>query len=870
MRVDVTPRHAEAVPGVAQAVTVTITNTSQVIGGYTIRILGADPGWVQLETDQISLFPDESRTVNASITPPRGIPAGSRRIAVQVRELTPPHDSTIHEIDLTVPSAAAAQMRVDPIAVTAGHRANFSLLVENTGNTIVSGYLAGDDPEGKVSFGFTPEGVTLSPGEHALVDMRASARRHVTGSPTVRMLAVYLDEASPEAFFGIEPTRPPARDERAALANATFVQKSVLTRGPLALLGLLAAVTVFALVITFALSRLVGQSTADRDLALQIAAAQNSNGSGGSSSIGGVVRQLTNGTPQSDVTVSVFDATDTSNPLVTTATDQAGKYRVSNLAAGKYKISYGGAGFVQLWYPNATDVADASTIALGPKTSLSRLDVTLGGVPATINGTVIGEDVSASTLYLERLPRAGDTPPTGITAPAANGAVPPPDNGDAVVQSVPIGSDGTFTLTDVPSPATYDLVVTKAGFATTTQRIDVGAGETRRGIQLTLSRGDGLISGTVNSGTGPQTNVTITATSGQSSTTTVSVSGTGAFTLRNLPTPASFTVVARKAGFASQTQTLALTSGEKLTGVQITLAKSSGSLQGTAFLLSSKQPVAGVAVTVTGGSTTVETGTQSQSAGTGSSRTNIGDWKVDGLPIPGTYTVTLTRADLETQTVAVSLNAAGNITPGSRGITIGANGDILVTMQSATATITGTVSQLKGTTGASAPVGEVTVTASSSTSSYTVVTASVPSGKTGQYLLAAVPPGTWTVSVSRAGTAPTSTIVSLSAGEVFRYSPKLQAPASISGTVSGTDEQRTPRRNWVVQLYEASQYPDVVAYSTTTDSLGRFRFPDVNAPQVYVVVARPTIGSAQVVSKTVQIAPSQTIDNIKLVGDPNG
>jgi uncharacterized membrane protein len=148
VRVGVAPRRADVTPGVPVPVTVTITNTTTVIGGYTIRVLGADPGWVELEADQISLFPDESRSVTAVITVPRGVPAGVRRIAVQVRELTPPEASTVVELDLTVPSDKSVQLRVDPLTVTAGRTAPFSVIVENAGNTVVQGELAGDDPEG--------------------------------------------------------------------------------------------------------------------------------------------------------------------------------------------------------------------------------------------------------------------------------------------------------------------------------------------------------------------------------------------------------------------------------------------------------------------------------------------------------------------------------------------------------------------------------------------------------------------------------------------------------------------------------------------------------------------------------------------------
>jgi hypothetical protein len=63
MRVHVTPLHAELTPGLAHPITISISNTETIIAGYTVRILGADPGWVELESDTVSLFPDETRTL---------------------------------------------------------------------------------------------------------------------------------------------------------------------------------------------------------------------------------------------------------------------------------------------------------------------------------------------------------------------------------------------------------------------------------------------------------------------------------------------------------------------------------------------------------------------------------------------------------------------------------------------------------------------------------------------------------------------------------------------------------------------------------------------------------------------------------------
>lgn len=877
MRVDVTPRQITFVPGSPQPITVSIANNETVIAGFTIRVLGADPGWVEMDTEEIALFPDESRQVSIMVTPPKGLAAGTRRIAVQVRELTPPYASTVAEIDMTVPTSPGMQLRVDPLSITAGKRANFGLLVENTGNTNVKGLFSGGDPENKVHFTFEPERVALAPGQHAVVDMEAAAKRHFFGNPTVRSLDVYFDDLPDDAFFadgvderdrfeGIE--NPPAtEEERAPRAGVTFVQRSVMSRSALSLLGLLFAATVFAVVITIALSKLVSQTTADRDLALQVAAARNAAAATGQSGVAGVVTELTSHQPVSGVSVAVYNTSNISAPVASTATNRAGNYSVTDLPAGQYKISFQGAGFVQLWYPGAADDSSATTIALARGQVRGGLNVALGGVPATVSGTVAGPDVAGATLYLETLPP--NTSPAAASQPLALGPSPapvtPPDNGGAVVQQVPIGADGSFSLSNVPSPSVYDLVVAKTGFATSTQRIDVSGGENRTGIQLTLSTGDGLIAGTITSPTGPLSGVTVTATTGQQSTNTVSLTGAqaGTFTLRSLPTPATFTLVAAKPGFAPQTLTVNLTAGQKLTGVAITLSPSSSSLHGVVLQLPNNAGAPGVRVTVTNGQTTVQTATES----TGS----VGSWKVGGLPIPGTYTVTFTRSDLQTQTLSVSLDGSGNISPGSAGSQVTAAG-ITVSMQLSTATVSGVISQPGGvnvcnpSTGA---IGEASVSLASGSATFSMTTATV-APNCGAYRIEELPPGTYTMTVSAGtGTTPSSQVITVSGGQTLIENVALPRPASMSGTVrcctAGSTAKPGQRAGWTVFIYQQDQYPTTVLTTTVTDAQGRFTFPNLLAG-TYVVSAGPTTDPSEALGTTqVNVQPSQQRTGVQIV-----
>jgi hypothetical protein len=881
MRVDLAPRSSVIEPGRTLPVTVLVTNTGELIGGYTLRVLGADPSWVRLDTDQLSLFPGTSQSVLINLTIPEGIAAGDRRIAIQVRELTPPYANAVEEIELHVPAAPAVHLQLDPVTVYGGRRASFGAVIENKGNTTVSGRLGGADAEDKLRFGFAPEAIKLAPGEHRIVELTTRARRPLMGSPMVRVFTVHLDERAERSLVdgpasparpgkpGLarqlldkqrgKPPAPPAaapKSDVPPLATGTFLQRPWLSRGPISLLGLLAAVTVFAIVITVALARLVGQSAADRDLALQVAQARNVSSSTGTAAMSGTVRLLTSGTPVPGVAVEAFSTADVANAIATTATNPAGAFTLPNLPEGSYKLRFRGAGFVQLWYPNAATDADASTIAIQPGQARQGLDVRLGGVPATISGTVTGDDVSAASVYLE-LPSAA-----GLSALAPSGAA-PPGTTQAIVRTVPVGSDGQFSIADVPSPSVYDLVVVKPGYANDVQRVDLGGGEDRKGIQLRLRKGDGLISGQVNGPSGALGGATITATSGSTVARTVSLTQdkVGGFTLLSLPTPASFTVVISKSGYASQTVTIALSAGQKLTGVAVSLGQSAGSLSGKVSVLPSGNPAQGVTVTVTNGALTVQTVTQS----TG----NVGSWTVGGLAIPSTYTVTFSRPDLAGQTVSVSLDQSGTITPGSQGARITSEG-IGVSMQSSTAVVRGTVSQRGALAEQGSPVrtGEVQINLVSGTSSFAVTSASKPDNRLGQFEIGGVPPGTYTLSVNRRGTSPTSTIVTLGAGEVRVYNPVLAAPAQISGVVSTANGQVRP--GWQVQLYLASQYPTVITRTVTTDSAGRYVLPDVDAPQSYVIEARPTASAAAQGSVTREINASEQLVVDITVPNPGG
>jgi hypothetical protein len=826
MRVDVTPRAAATTGRTPVVFTVSITNTTEVIAGFTLRVLGLDPAWVVIDRTQLSLFPAMTETVSVTVTPPDGLPAGEQRFAVQVRELTPPYSTAITELDLEIPRAPAANLGMDPRTVTAGRTGSFGLLVENVGNTSLVGRLVGTDEQERIRYRFHPENVDLPPGEHAAIELRVKARRKVFGQPAIRPFSVTVDDGEPP-----DPDRPGPR------AQATFLQRPYLGRGALGLVGLLAAVTVFALVITYALSNVVGRSAADRNLALEVAQAQQQGGTGGSASAAGTVRSLTTGQPIEGVNVAIFTAADTATAIQTTATTKDGSYTLPSLAAGSYKLSFNGAGFSQIWFPASLTDAAAQPVTVQTGQQLTGLDVRVGGLPATISGKVVADSLDGATVTLQ-VPGSAQPDPTAPVV-GANPAA------GAILQTVAVGADGTFALANVPSPSVYDLVASEPGFATTTERIDVAGGEDRTGVQIEMPRGDGLISGRVSSAAGPIPGATVTASYQQTTLQTVTLSSgdVGLFTLRSLPTPATFSIVVSAPGFASQTSTLSLTPGQQLTGVGITLGGSSGTLSGKVITADDQLPASGVTVTVTNGTVTLTTVTET----TGTP----GAWQVQGLPVPSTYTITFARPDLAAQTLSVALDSFGTATTQAGAGTQLTPQGIEVSMQASTAELHGQTTE----TGVGG-VGEIVVTLTNGSKNYTVTSASVPTkfadsdpgNQVGLFAVDRLPPGTYTVTASRNGTRPVSQIIKLTAGEVIPdLVLELAAPVDICGVVEDSANNNVGVAGAQVLLYRAADYPKTPEAQTQTSAgadAGQFCFNDVDTPENYIIeVDYPTAGT---------------------------
>lgn len=794
MRVDVTPGVVAVEPGSRTALAVSVYNDDTVIVAYRLRILGLDPAWVTIDENRLSLFPDAVGETNISLDIPHDAPAGVRRIGVEVTSLTEPAVTEIIEVETVIEAEPAARLQLEPTSVYGTRVGNFGVSATNEGNTPLDVRLVGDDPEDHLRFAFDPPRIQLAPGERQHVQVVARGRRPFIGSPAGRTFTIRAVD-----------------DERIAPAMGTLIQRAYIGRGALSALGLLAAVTVFAAVLTTSLGRVVDRSRAGEELMLEVLRGESDDPVvENPGTVAGQVTLLTSGAPVSGVTVDLFAADASDRSLQSTATDEAGTYTFGGLAEGDYRVRFRGAGFTELWHPAALAFDEATDVSVSAGQTTSGIDARLGGVPGSIAGQVLGEDPAGATVTLR------------IPADAIDGVV------DAVVKTAVVDATGEFLLEDVPAPSSYVLGVDKPGFASEIRLVNIAAAEHIEGIEIALRTGDGSISGTVRTDAGPLGAARIVATAGDVQLTTASLTqdGVGTFTLRNVPTPATYTIQVSADGFTTETFAVSIGTGQQITGVDVVLRGGTGSVSGRVSV-AGQGPVGGVTVTVSDGSQTFRS--QTLSVGV------VGTYRVDDLPLPGTYTVTFSRDGLATQTRSIDLDAFGG----------GNRTGVDATLTPARGTIRGTVDDEDGIR-----LGGVSVTATSGDITRVTTSAHSPPGA---YELRDLPPGTYTVTFQRPGSLPRAVLVALGAGETRTVGATLSPQASIRGTVSINGD---PTGGLQVRIFRIETYPTQILTTVITDVDGSYVFEALDAPQTYIIEYLNAGGSVAL-SRTVTLSAGE-------------
>ncbi len=782
MRSTMSSDSVEVSPGESGTISVAVTNTSAVIDAFHVQVFGLDPSWVTVTPERLSLFPGQTEHVDISVVLPDDYPASNRTIAVNVSSTDDPGAFSLSQVELEVQPRNVVTVRADPVMITAGRSARFGLVISNVGNAsvVATGYAR--DPEDLAEFVIEPPSILVPPGHDQVIEVTASGGRSWFGQPRVRSFTLGVETTGTVETIG------------------TFVQRPRIGRWMISLLGLLTAAAVFAAVLSRTFDSVVEEARVSTDV---LDAALDRDEPGGvvvPTDPGGVRGQLMSSTTNAGLSgaqADLFVATDLATPFASAATDDTGLFSFPNLAAGEYKVRLTGSGVGEIWYGNTIIPADAATIVVERGKVNNIGTITIAGIPVDVSGVI---DTGGATGVTVSLIPAGTTP----------GEAP-------VVATATVGPDGSFTLTDVPSPGNYQMIIETPGSAPQVRNVVLEPGQPLESIEVTIQPGSGLISGTVFGPFGPLGGATVTATDGSTRVETVSLteSPLGTYSLRNLPTPGQYTVTVSSENYSSESRTVSLTNEATSASFDARLVPSIGSIRGRALV--DGVPSRGVTVTVNGGDVNRTAGVVSQGAG-------AGGYAFDGLEAPGTYTLTFTGEGLIPQVQVVDLDPATN-TQNATGIN--------VSLSRERTAVRGLVRNVDGS-----PVGQATISLSNGADDRTMLTADSPRG---EFEFSNVAPGAYTLTASLTGTEPVVILVNVTAATATPpIDIQLGAQAGLTGSVVGFDPTT---RSLPVRLFLPNQFPNGdVLQTVQTDATGRYTFSNLTAPADYVVAvyAGPT------------------------------
>lgn len=711
----------EVSPGESVDLVLEVVNTEQVIEGVTARVIGMPASMVRAQPASLALFPEAQGEITLTFTVPGTFPAGRHPLTVEVCGSTPAARPVHHDVELVVAPRPRMALRAAPSMIRARKRGTFRVETINRGNVPLDVALRARDSDRSLATTITPSALTVAPGEAVISTIVATGPRHLFGSDLDRPLAV-------------EATSSDVEDSISLMLR----QRPLISRGLLTVAILAGILLVWAAIFLFGIRNILGADAVTKVAPASFFAASAASGTVGGSPAGalskaGVVEPGVGGTltgtvtAQSDlagvglITVDALRTSRTGMVVVASAATQAdGTFTIAGLFPGRYYLRISAEGYDTLWYPAAPSETDATTVRVRAHEVSEPATMVITGHPASLSGTVEVGDVQTPVVT------------TVVARPAWSGA------DETLEYTTEAGADGTYTLTDLPAPGTYDLTFTAEGYQPATARESLVGGQSRFVSDVRLGSTAGQISGMVTDGTSPLGGVVVSTTlDGRDiAVGTPTLGVVGSFVIPGLATPGTYVVTFSKEGFGDKTVVVDLTAGQSRSDLVVSMADGVGTLTGR-LVDSAGRGLGGATISVGGGASSVTATTLTSG--------DVGAFTVAGLASPGSYTLTFTLAGFQSQSVPVEL-VSGEVTA-----------PIKVTMTASLGSITGRV-----TTNGQPVLGtDVVVTDGART--WTTVTSS-DGGSAGVYVLSGLAPGTYTVTVAASGTVRATGLVTVTAG----------------------------------------------------------------------------------------------------------
>ncbi len=282
-----------------------------------------------------------------------------------------------------------------------------------------------------------------------------------------------------------------------------------------------------------------------------------------------------------------------------------------------------------------------------PGYATQKFVVAATGAPVNLNVTLIPGPGSISGLVI-----GPHGPLGGATVTVTDGTM------TCSARTPTEGSVGKWSISGLTTPDTYLVTATAPGYGASTTLVNLAAGKTSSGVDLTVKAGVASIVGTVGSPRGPVGGINVTATDGTVTQSVTTLTGgrdlgggiVGTYVIPNLSVQGPWTVTASGPGWISQTQRVSLSKPAVAKAGQVTanfqLSATTATVMGT--VVSPGDGLGGVGVVMTG-----KLGTYKALTATAP---NSGSFALANV-LPGHYVLLFSLFGYRSESVEVNLRA---------------------------------------------------------------------------------------------------------------------------------------------------------------------------------------------------------------------
>ncbi|WP_245159659.1 fibronectin type III domain-containing protein [Blastococcus sp. CT_GayMR19] len=259
--VRIEPTRVKVEPGGQAPVTVTVRNTSDIVEGYRLTVLGSASAWADVvtakdpgrdESDVVRVYPGQEATATVVFAAPAGSAgtAGEVPFCVLAESVVDPSSSAAAEGDLEIGRVDGLTASITPVTSTGRWSGRHTVKISNWGNSAAKLRLVASDPDDALGYLVSPETLDLPVGSSAVAAVRVRSRRPFLRGTPVRL--PFRVVAEPDRPGKVPTANPAVSDPGRPVLDGALNQKPVLTRGTVALgaLGVLAAAAAVVVLVT--------------------------------------------------------------------------------------------------------------------------------------------------------------------------------------------------------------------------------------------------------------------------------------------------------------------------------------------------------------------------------------------------------------------------------------------------------------------------------------------------------------------------------------------------------------------------------------------------------------------------------------------